>query len=110
MYLVVHARHAYKAQFFQALAHPLRIWILELLREGPQSVGHLQTLVGDEASNVSQQLAVLRKQGIVQGTKRGTSVFYEATDPLVFDVLDVSRRLFQNQVQAMQSMIADDGS
>jgi len=107
---VVHPRHAYKAQFFQALAHPLRIWILELLREGPQSVSGLQTQVGDDASNVSQQLAVLRKQRIVHGDKRGTSVFYEVTDPLVFEVLDVARKLFQNQVHEMQSVIADDRS
>lgn len=107
---MVQPRHAYKAQFFQSLAHPLRIWILELLRDGPQSVSGIQAQVSEEASNVSQQLAVLRKQHIVQGQRRGTSVFYEVTDPLVFEVLDVARRLFQNHIHEMQSAIADDRS
>ncbi len=99
--------HEYKAQFFQALAHPLRIHVLELLRDGPKAVGELQDLTGHESSNISQQLAILRKQRIVYGRKRGTSVFYEVVDPLLFAILDVSREMFLNQLQDMQNVIAD---
>lgn len=97
--------HEYKAQFFQALAHPLRILLLELLRDGPQSVSTLQARMGNESSNLSQQLSVLRKQHIVHGQRHGTSVVYEVTDPLVFDVLDVSRKMFLHQVRDMQTVI-----
>jgi DNA-binding transcriptional ArsR family regulator len=97
--------HEYKAQFFQALAHPLRIHILELLRDGPQSVSELQARIGSEAGNISQQLAVLRNQHIVHGRKHGTSVFYEVVDPLLFEVLDASRKMFLHQVQDMQTVI-----
>lgn len=97
----------YKAQFFRALAHPLRIQILELLRTGPLSVGELQARTGGESTNLSQQLAVLRKERIVYGRKRGTSVFYEVTDPLLFDVLDASRKMFLNQVEGMQTVITE---
>lgn len=64
----------YKAQFFQALAHPQRIHLLEVLRDGPQTVGELQARLSTESSNISQQLAILRKQRIVHGRKDGTSV------------------------------------
>jgi DNA-binding transcriptional ArsR family regulator len=100
----------YKAQFFQALANPHRIHILEILREGPQSVTELQAKLGIEASNVSQQLAILRKQEIVFGTKDGTSVIYDVTDRLVFEILDVSRRMFQNRVAELQSAVSQDTS
>ena len=52
----------FKAEFFKALAHPLRIRILELLVEGDKNVNEIQTLVGSEGSAVSQQLTVLRKK------------------------------------------------
>lgn len=100
----------YKAQFFQALANPHRIHILELLREGPQTVSELQTKMGIEASNISQQLGILRKQHIVYGTKNGTSVIYDVTDRLVFEILDVSRKMFQNHVAELQSAVLHDTS
>ncbi len=100
--------HAYKAQFFQTLAHPLRIHILELLRDGPQSVSALQAGMGSETSNVSQQLAVLRKQHIIQGERHGTSVVYEVVDPLVFEILDVSRKMFLHQIRDMQAVITSE--
>lgn len=100
----------YKAQFFQALANPHRIHILGILREGPQSVTGLQEKLGIEASNISQQLAILRKQHIVYGTKDGTSVIYDVTDRLVFDILDVSRKMFQNHLAELQSAVSEDTS
>lgn len=98
----------YKAQFFQALAHPLRIHLLEALRSGPQTVGQLQARIAAESSNVSQQLSVLRKQHIVYSRKEGASVIYDVTDPLVFEILDVSRAMFQNQLLQMQSAVQQD--
>lgn len=93
--------HRFKADLFRALAHPVRIRILELLREGPESVSDLQTQLGIEASNVSQQLAVLRSRRIVHGTKEGTSVIYSVEDPLVFSLLDTSRQMFETLLQDM---------
>ncbi len=101
----------YKAQFFQALAHPNRIHLLELLRDGgPQTVGELQARMSIEGSGISQQLAVLRKQNIVFGRKEGTSVIYDVTDHLVFDVLDVSRKMFENQLTELQSAVLQEAS
>ena len=83
----------FKADFFKALGHPLRIWILEILRGGPRSVGELQEATGSGGSSISQQLAVLRGQGIVAAERRGTTIIYAVADEAIFELLDVARRL-----------------
>ncbi len=89
---------SFKAQFFRALAHPVRIRILEILVDGGRTVQELQVALALEQPVVSQQLAVLRNQGIVMAQKEGLSVRYTLRDPLVGDLLDVARRLFNNQL------------
>ena len=84
----------FKAEFFKALAHPLRIGILELLRAGPMSVGQLQEAIGTPASSISQQLAVLRSRDIVVTVRRGTTVIYRVRDTELFDLLDCAREIF----------------
>jgi DNA-binding transcriptional ArsR family regulator len=84
----------FKAEFFKALAHPVRIRILELLRPGPLSVGQLQATIGAPASSISQQLAVLRSRNIVATERRGTTVIYSIRAPELFELLDVARRIF----------------
>jgi DNA-binding transcriptional ArsR family regulator len=84
----------FKAEFFKALAHPLRIRVLELLRSGPLSVTQIQEATGAPASSVSQQLAVLRSRSIVTTERRGTTIIYEVADADLFDLLDVARRIF----------------
>ena len=88
----------FKAEFFKALGHPIRIRILELLRERPMSVGQLQALIGVPGSSVSQQLAVLRSRGIVTTERRGTTVIYAARDPDIYELLDVARRIFNGHL------------
>ncbi|SET68571.1 metalloregulator ArsR/SmtB family transcription factor [Paenibacillus sp. NFR01] len=88
----------FKADFFKALAHPLRIRILELLSEGDKNVNELQTILGSEGSAVSQQLAVLRSKNVVVGTKDGTSVIYSLRDPLIKDLLTVAKKIFDNHL------------
>lgn len=88
----------FKADFFKALAHPMRIRILELLREGPLSVGQIQEAIGTPASSVSQQLAVLRSRNIVVTERRGTTVIYTVRGGELFDLLDVARRIFNGHL------------
>ncbi len=88
----------FKAEFFKALAHPMRIQILELLRGGPRSVGQLQAAIGAPASSISQQLAVLRGRDIVGTERRGTTVIYTVRDPDLFELLDVARRIFNGHL------------
>jgi len=88
----------FKAEFFKALAHPLRIRILEVLCEGDRNVNELQAILGTEGSAVSQQLAVLRGKNVVSGTKDGTNVIYSLRDPLIKDLLGVARQIFDNHL------------
>lgn len=99
------ALHRFKAEFFKALAHPLRIRILELLRAGEMNVSELQTALAVEASTVSQQLTVLRGKNIVAPRKAGTSVFYSVRDPAIFDLLDVARIIFNNHLIDTRSLL-----
>lgn len=94
----------FKAEVFKALGHPVRIRILELLREGEQSVSGLSETLGIEMSTASQHLAILRGRGLVSGRKEGTTVFYTVVDPQVFDLLDTARAMFQRQLSEMQEM------
>lgn len=84
----------FKAEFFKALAHPLRIRMLELLRGGPMSVTQIQEATGAPGSSVSQQLAVLRSRNILATERRGTTIIYRVPDPELFELLDVARRIF----------------
>lgn len=88
----------FKAEFFKALAHPLRIRILELLAEGDKNVNEIQTLVGSEGSAVSQQLTILRAKNIVSGTKEGNKVIYTLKDPMIIELLAVARQIFNNHL------------
>jgi ArsR family transcriptional regulator len=88
----------FKAEFFKALAHPMRIRILELLRGGPLRVGQLQDVIGAPASSVSQQLAILRGRNIVVTERRGTTVIYHVRDAGLFELLDVARRIFNGHL------------
>jgi DNA-binding transcriptional ArsR family regulator len=84
----------FKAEFFKALGHPLRIRILELLRGGPLSVTQIQEATGAPGSSVSQQLAVLRGRNILVTERRGTTIIYSVADEELFLLLDVARRIF----------------
>jgi DNA-binding transcriptional ArsR family regulator len=82
-----------KAELFRALAHPARIRALEVLVDGERSVGELAAEVGLEASHLSQQLAVLRRAGLVATRREGSTVFYSIKEALLVELLAVARRL-----------------
>lgn len=90
--------HQFKADFFKALAHPMRIRILEVLSDGDRNVNELQTILGSEGSAVSQQLSVLRSKNVVSGIKDGTSVIYSLRDPLIKELLAVAKQIFDNHL------------
>jgi DNA-binding transcriptional ArsR family regulator len=96
---------AFKADFFKAIAHPLRIRILEFLRARERSVQELQAALGLDQPTVSSQLAVLRRANVVGARKEGTTVRYALRDPLVGDLLDVARRIFDNHLVSTQGML-----
>jgi DNA-binding transcriptional ArsR family regulator len=97
----------FKAQFFRALAHPVRIKILEILVRGERSVQELQKALKLDQPVVSQQLAVLRTRGIVTSQKQGLSVRYALRDPAVGQLLGVARRIFNNHLVDTRGMLRE---
>jgi DNA-binding transcriptional ArsR family regulator len=97
----------FKAGFFRALAHPVRIRILDALRGGPRTVQALQDALGLEQAQVSQHLAVLRARDLVAAAKTGTTVHYTVRDPLIHGLLDVARSIFDNRLVQTQAMLKE---
>jgi DNA-binding transcriptional ArsR family regulator len=97
----------FKAQSFHALAHPTRIRILEVLVRRDRTVQELQEQLTLDQPVVSQQLAVLRHQGIVSAQKEGSSVRYALRDPLVGSLLDVARQIFNNRLGDSQGLLRE---
>ncbi|OFW05691.1 MAG: transcriptional regulator [Acidobacteria bacterium RIFCSPLOWO2_02_FULL_67_36] len=102
-----HSLQAFKADFFRALAHPVRIRILETLGAGGHSVQQLQQALGLEQPIVSQQLALLRAKNIVAPRKEGTTVVYTLADPLVTRLLAVAREIFNNTLSDTRTMLRE---
>lgn len=100
----------FKAEFFKALAHPIRIHILDALRDGEHSVNELKEILAIEAPNVSQQLAILRNKNLVNTRKEGNNVYYSVRDPAIFELLDVSRRIFNNHLIGLQNVLEETRS
>lgn len=99
--------HGVKAEFFRTLGHPVRVRILEALREGERSVGELQSALGLDSGGASQHLAVLRRQGLLDNRKEGTSVLYRVKDPRTFQLLEIARQILSAQFEETQALLED---
>ncbi len=96
---------AFNAGAFNALAHPLRLKILEKLRKGPCCVCKIIPYVGGEQSNVSHHLAILRKAGIVRSEKKGQEMWYEVTNPKVFQIIDTMSACVVTSLQESEALL-----
>ena len=100
-----------KAEFFRILGHPVRVRTLELLRDGERTVGDLQAALGLDSSGTSQHLGLLRKHGILDSRREGTSVYYRIKDSRMFQLLEVARQILSanlTQSQELLSELAED--
>jgi ArsR family transcriptional regulator len=99
------AVHRFKAEFFKTLGHPARLAILDHLRAGEKSVNELQALLEADQSTISQQLARLRAGNLVDTRREGTTVYYSVRDPMVFQLMDVAREIFNRQLISHQTLM-----
>lgn len=97
----------FKADFFKALAHPLRVSILDALREGELTVNEISQRFDVEPANASQQLAVLRNRNMVITRKDGVNVYYSVSDKTLFKLLDVARDIFNNHLIGVRSLLEE---
>ena len=95
----------FKADIFQALAHPTRIAIVDLMRGGELSAGIFPEALGVEPANASQHLAVLRSKRIVKTRKEGNQVFYSLRDQSLIEVLDIMRKYFERYLGESLAML-----
>lgn len=97
----------FKADFFKALAHPLRISILDALRDGELTVNEISQHFEVEQANASQQLAVLRNRNIVVTRKEGANVYYSVSDKSIFKLLDAAKEIFNHHLVGVRSMLEE---
>lgn len=96
-----------KAEFFRILGHPVRVRILELLKDGERTVGDLQNELQMDSGGTSQHLGVLRKHGILEGRREGTSVYYAVRDPRIFQLLEVSKQILTSSLTESQAVLSE---
>jgi ArsR family transcriptional regulator len=97
--------YALKADFFRTLGHPARVRILQLLREGEQTVGALQAALDLDSGGTSQHLAALRKQGLVTSRREGTSVHYRVKDPRILELLELAKAILTAGIADNQALL-----
>ncbi len=96
---------ALETEFFKALAHPTRLRILEKLAFGEVCVCEFIEQLDLEQSNISQHLAILRKQNIITSTKVGLKVMYRIKYPEVLNVLSLVREVLAKQLKESEELI-----
>ncbi|MEV6251087.1 metalloregulator ArsR/SmtB family transcription factor [Streptomyces sp. NPDC051742] len=96
-----------KAEFFRMLGHPARIRVLELLQNGPVPVRELLNEIDIEPSNLSQQLAVLRRSGIVVSVRDGSTVTYALAGGDVAELLRAARRILTELLAGQSELLAE---
>jgi DNA-binding transcriptional ArsR family regulator len=96
-----------KAQLFRVLGHPLRIRILELLRDGERTVGDLQAELELDSSGTSQHLAALRQQGVLDSRRAGTSVYYRIRDPRISELLALAKQILTSALADSHALLGD---
>jgi ArsR family transcriptional regulator len=99
--------HEVKANLFRVLGHPARVRILELLRDGERSVGALQVELELDSGGTSQHLSALRRIGLVESRREGTSVYYSVPDEHVFDLLEAGRAIISRRLTEQQAVLRE---
>ena len=98
------------ASYFQTLAEPTRLRILNFLRQGEHNVGELAQLCGYTAANISRHLSLLTQQGLVERESRGTSVYYKIADDSVYALCDLVcdsiARQYERAAKSQQALFA----
>src|SRR5215213_330627 len=96
-----------KAELFRTLGHPVRIRVLELLQDGPRPVRELLSEIEVESSNLSQQLAVLRRAGLVTSSRDSGAVLYTLATPDVAQLLLYGRRILASMWTGQEGLLAE---
>ncbi len=101
-------RFRIQADFCKAMAHPIRLEIVDLLKSREYTVRELAETIGASQANLSQHLAVLRNQGVVQSARQGNNVVYALADRKIVDACDLIREILTEHVNRQHAVIISD--
>ncbi len=93
-----------QAEISKTIAHPLRIALLHVLKDGEKTVNELVDIVGASQSNISQHLALMRQRQIVKTHKVGSSVYYRVANPKISQACDTMREVLMEQLSQKQEI------
>ncbi len=93
-----------QAEISKTLAHPLRIALLHVLKDGEKTVTELVDTIGASQSNISQHLAIMRQRQIVKTRKKGSAVYYRVTSPKISQACDIMREVLMEQLIQKQDV------
>ena len=96
-----------KAEIFQALAHPTRIFVVEVLRGRELPAGTIAERVGVDPSSLSQHLSLLRSRRVIASRREGNQIFYSVSDKVVFEILDAMRRHLQGHLEDAMTVLRE---
>jgi DNA-binding transcriptional ArsR family regulator len=96
------------ARRFRVLGEPMRIKLLDRLREGDATVGELRETLGASQQNVSKHLGILHAAGMVSRTKDGNRARYAISDPGVFELCDQVCGGVRRQLQELDTILQSD--
>ena len=96
-----------KAELFRTLGHPARIRLLEVLGAAERTVGELQEALELDSSGVSQHLTVLRRQGLLESRKVGTTVRCRVKDPRALTLLAIARELLTANLEDSRVLLTE---
>ncbi|HUG99832.1 MAG TPA: metalloregulator ArsR/SmtB family transcription factor [Gammaproteobacteria bacterium] len=100
-------RYELQAEVVHGVAHPIRLAIVDLLRDGDVCVCDIATAVGAGRSNVSRHLAVMARSGIVSTRKDGLKVFYRLRTPCITDFMACATRTLEHDLEERARVLAD---
>ncbi len=93
-----------QAEISKTLAHPLRIALLHILKDGEKTVNELVDILGASQSNISQHLALMRQRQIVKTRKKGSAVYYRVSSPKISQACDMMREVLMEQLVQKQEV------
>ena len=99
------ARFQARANVLKALAHPSRLFIVEVLSEKPHCVAELTEMVGADISTVSKHLSILKNAGLIANEKLGKQVYYSLRVPCALNFLDCVETVLKEQIKERMSVI-----
>ena len=98
-----------KADFLKALAHPVRLQIIELLKDGERNVGSIMKVLSIQQSSLSRHLTVLREAGILKSRQQGTVIYYNIEDHGIFQVLRPIAEMLRKKLKRTEAVLSSLG-